>query len=235
MSDKKTERPAPAAGISPTDLIAYIHGVAEQHRAFFARELHDELGGLLVGASMDFAWAEQHMTDSPADAKAKLARARQSLSGAIDLKRRLIEELRPTLLDNVGLFAALRWYVESQRKLGQMTCAVSVPAEERRFLPNVSIGLFRIVQESLQLLMPKGHMASGKFEFLVDIPNITIRVLVAPLPGPDAPAKPEANFLASIEQRAAALGGTLAYARTSSNNQHITARFAADRILAPAA
>ena len=100
----------PAA--SASSLIEHIQGVMEHQKAVLARDLHDELGGLLVGAVMDLAWAEQHMSAPPAELKQKLVRARQTLAAAIDMKRKLIEELRPTLLDNVGLFAALRWYVD---------------------------------------------------------------------------------------------------------------------------
>src|ERR1700730_11303739 len=98
----------PAA--SASSLIEHIQGVMEHQKAVLARDLHDELGGLLVGAVMDLAWVEQHMSAPPAELKQTLVRARQTLAAAIDMKRKLIEELRPTLLDNVGVFAALRWH-----------------------------------------------------------------------------------------------------------------------------
>jgi signal transduction histidine kinase len=71
---------------------------------------------MLVAASMDLAWLEQHVaTESSAapagDVRRRLRRLRDTLGGAVDIKRKIIEELRPTLLDNVGLFAALRWLV----------------------------------------------------------------------------------------------------------------------------
>jgi signal transduction histidine kinase len=136
----------PAA--SASSLIEHIQGVMEHQKALLARDLHDELGGLLVGAVMDLAWAEQHMSAPPAELKQKLLRARQTLAAAIDMKRKLIEELRPTLLDNVGLFAALRWHVQAACKRAGIACIIDVPEDEQRFLPNVPIALFRIVQEA---------------------------------------------------------------------------------------
>src|ERR1700730_5543593 len=68
-----------------SSLIAHIQGAMEHQKALLARELHDELGGLLVGAVMDLAWAEQHMSAPPAELKQKLVRARQTLAAAIDL------------------------------------------------------------------------------------------------------------------------------------------------------
>jgi signal transduction histidine kinase len=131
--------PGPAAA-SASSLIEHIQGVMEHQKAMLARDLHDELGGLLVGAVMDLAWAEQHMSAPPAELKQKLVRARQTLAAAIDMKRKLIEELRPTLLDNVGLFAALRWHVEAACKraasrassIYRRTSAVSCPMSRLR-------------------------------------------------------------------------------------------------------
>ncbi len=94
------------------ELSTHLQNVAEREKASLARELHDELGGLLVGARMDISWAEQHHAKSDPDLKLRLHRVQQNLSAGVDLKRRIIEELRPTLLDNVGLFAALRWQMK---------------------------------------------------------------------------------------------------------------------------
>src|SRR5260370_6351016 len=73
----------PAA--SASSLIEHIPGVIEHQKAVLARDLHDELGGLLVGAVMDLAWAEQHMSAPPAELKQKLVRARQTLAAAVDM------------------------------------------------------------------------------------------------------------------------------------------------------
>ena len=140
----------------------------EHQRALLARELHDELGGLLVGAVMDVAWAEQHLSAPPAELRQKLTRARQTLAAAIDLKRKLIEELRPTLLDNVGLFAALRWHVQSACNSAGLVVNIRVPEQERRFLPNISIALFRIVQEALAVIMARKPVAPVNFKATLD-------------------------------------------------------------------
>ena len=57
---------------SASSLIEHIQGVMEHQKALLARDLHDELGGLLVGAVMDLAWAEQHLSAPPAELKQKL-------------------------------------------------------------------------------------------------------------------------------------------------------------------
>jgi signal transduction histidine kinase len=131
----------------------------EKDKESLARILHDDLGGMLVSVVMDVAWTERHWND-PGVEKSKLVRARQTLTAAIDLKRRLIEEIRPTLLDNVGLYAALRWHVTSVRDDVQVDVVEHYPDSELKLDSDAAIALYRIVQDGLEFLhrcaSPKG-------------------------------------------------------------------------------
>jgi signal transduction histidine kinase len=204
----------------------------EHQKALLARELHDELGGLLVGAVMDLAWVEQHITGSTPDVKQKLVRARQSLASAIDLKRKLIEELRPTLLDNVGLFAAMRWHVQAACKRAGTRCEIQVPDEEHTFLPNIPIVLFRIVQEALAVIVAPKPLKSAAFIVKSDGRHLTVDIrndTAAEPSGDDA----DVHYFAAIEQRVAFLGGEFHHVHVSGSGAHITARFPLDKMLAP--
>jgi signal transduction histidine kinase len=211
-------------------LITHIQGVMEHQKALLARELHDELGGLLVGAVMDLAWAEQHLSAPPAELRQKLVRARQTLAAAIDLKRKLIEELRPTLLDNVGLFAALRWHVQASCTRAGLTCDVRVPDEERRFQPNIPITLFRIVQEALAVIVARKPISGAEFSVAVTERTLTLDIRSDTAPPSDASAGTDTHYLAAIEQRVASLGGDIESAHLPSGATRITARFPLDRI-----
>lgn len=91
------------------------HGVCTSVPA--SRELHDALGGLLVAARMDLSWLEERVNSDDPEVRAYFGRIQQALEHGFDIKRRVIENLRPTLLDNLGLFSALRWQVaEYHRK-----------------------------------------------------------------------------------------------------------------------
>ena len=212
-------------------LIAHIQGCSEHQRALLARELHDELGGLLVGAMMDLAWAEQHLTASPDELYQKLSRARHSLSAAIDLKRRVIEELRPTLLDNVGLFAAVRWHMDGLRKYDALDCRIDVPTEECRFLPNVPITLFRVIQESLAVAVTKGHTASVSLSLASKGNEFHIRLVSDPTSAGAQAAVPP-HSLTAIEQRAGALEGHFTHAHTPSGTVTIAVSFPLARLVA---
>jgi signal transduction histidine kinase len=220
-----------------SDVIDHIQDATEHQKALLARELHDELGGLLVGAVMDVAWAEQHVSAPPAELKQKLLRARQTLSAAIDLKRRLIEELRPTLLDNVGLFAALRWHVQATCKRAEIDCAITLPEEERRFRPNIPITLFRIVQEALAVMSTAAPAASAEFTLTVSPPTLTILITrdraASDLNAPASTA--ESHSLAAIEYRTSALNGQFSYTEhEGTGSAQMQATFPLDALLASA-
>jgi len=216
-------------------LIEHIQGVMEHQKAMLARDLHDELGGLLVGAVMDLAWAEQHLSAPPAELKQKLVRARQTLAAAIDMKRKLIEELRPTLLDNVGLFAALRWHVRAACQRAGITCAIDVPEDERRFLPNVPIALFRIVQESLAVIVARKPVASAELTLTVDRRDVAILIRsdAAGAPAEDEPGiNADVHYLAAIRLRVASLRGEFHHDYIPAVGTRIAVRFPLEHTVA---
>jgi signal transduction histidine kinase len=215
-------------------LIAHIQTATENQKALLARELHDELGGLLVGAVMDLAWAEQHLSAPAAELRQKLVRARQTLAAAIDLKRKLIEDLRPTLLDNVGLFAALRWHLQATCNLGAMACTISLPDEERRFLPHVPIALFRIVQEAFAVIVAQCRPAATDFTVTATDDSLTLRFVSKRGPAEETDAVLEPHALAAVRYRTNALGGVFTYGAEPSQGIHIAATFPLKAMLATA-
>ncbi len=127
-----------------TALSTHLQGVSEQEKSALSRELHDELGGLLVAARMDLSWLQQRMPTSDPAIEQRFKRIHESLSAGVDLKRRVVEELRPTLLDNMGLFTALRWqFKETCRRTG-LKCTETIPESELRFNPDAAIGVFAL-------------------------------------------------------------------------------------------
>jgi two-component system, NarL family, sensor histidine kinase UhpB len=128
-------------------MIARLLTSLEEDRASLSRELHDEMGGLLGSVIMDLEFAEQH---SPLDVRLRqrLARARGVLSNAIALERKMLETLRPSILDNFGVFEAIRWEIKRQCRRAHAECVEIYPDTQPTFNPESAISLFRIAQES---------------------------------------------------------------------------------------
>ena len=199
------------------ELSTHLQNVSEREKASLARELHDELGGLLVGARMDISWAEQHLTKDDPDLKLRLNRVQQNLSAGVDLKRRIIEELRPTLLDNVGLFAALRWQMKETCVRAGLKCIESYPDEEPRFKSEASIALFRIAQEAFSNILKHSRAKSADISLDMDEETLLMRI------ADDGMGMPADRFmaigshgLASMRHRVRALGGRLDVRRPAS-------------------
>ena len=133
------------------DMIAHFQRLAEHDKAILARELHDELGGHLISAVMDMAILMPRLAALHDDTSERMSRVRLALASAIELTRRITEQLHPTLLDNVGLFAAVRWQLKNTCARSQIRCTANLPSIEPRLTPLASIALFRSAQEALAI------------------------------------------------------------------------------------
>jgi signal transduction histidine kinase len=190
------------------ELSTHLQSLSEREKASLARELHDELGGLLVGARMDISWTEQHLSAPEADIRQRLNRVQQNLAAGIDLKRRIIEELRPTLLDNVGFLAALRWQMKEACSREGITCNEFFPDEEPRLNSDAAISLFRIAQEAFANLIK--HSGAKKMDVTLDVDDDMLVFRIADdgkgITSANSPGGP--HVLASMRHRVHALGGT---------------------------
>ena len=132
------------------DLSQHMSRVAETEKHALARELHDELGGLLVAMRMDIAQLRKRAgNEKDPDLKARWARVEQALVDGVELKSRVIEELRPTLLDNMGLFSALRWMAGERAEQARLHLKMEGLAEDIDMPPETAIAVFRTAQEAI--------------------------------------------------------------------------------------
>ena len=146
---RRLEEIVEARTLELSELSNYLQVVREDEKTKLARDLHDELGGILVSAKMDVQWVGDRMSERDPESAAKLRRALQALDDAVQIKRRIIEDLRPTLLDNLGLSAALDWQVHEICDRSGLDCTIATPKDDTTITPQVSIALYRILQEAL--------------------------------------------------------------------------------------
>jgi len=183
----------------------------EREKASLAGSLHDNTGGLLVAAVMDITWAESHLHDAAIEVKERLVRARAALDVAIDLNRRMIEDLRPTLLDNFGLITALKWHFAEACKSANIVCEQHLPEPSPDFSPPAAIALYRVAQTLLAVMVSR-QAPSVTMKLTVDPEFVTFNVRCDGMP---------TNFtreddtitdaLASVTGRVKALGGDMQF------------------------
>lgn len=148
-------------------LSTHLQEISEKEKYALSRELHDELGGLLVSARMDLSWLQRKMPTDDDTILQRFKRIQESLTAGVNLKRRVVEELRPTLLDNMGLFSALRWQMKESCGRAGMKCTEKYPDEELQIMPQASIAIFRTVQESLTNIIK--HSGAKNVDLAVEI------------------------------------------------------------------
>ncbi len=130
-----------------TELARYLQTAQENQRSLLARELHDELGALLTSAKLDVARLQSRLPAPGPEARERMAHLNEVLNSGIALKRRIIEDLRPSALGNLGLLASLDILTREFAK--------SSGLEVRTALEPVSLGaegdltVYRFVQEAL--------------------------------------------------------------------------------------
>jgi signal transduction histidine kinase len=132
-----------------SDLTTHLLTVTEQEKAALARNLHDELGGLLTAAKMDLAWLQGRASAKELEVRSKLDALSSGLDEAMDVKRRVVENLRPALLDHFGLPTALNDHFDATCKKAGLNCKASIPEDFEPIAQDVSIALFRVGQEAL--------------------------------------------------------------------------------------
>jgi protein-histidine pros-kinase len=191
----------------------------ESERADLAKELHDELGGLITAAKMDMAWLQAHVGNSlDAASQEKFRSVVQMLNQAMMLKRRVVESLRPSLLDHFGLAVALRSHFEEACGPSGIECIATLPEENLDLEPAVQLTLFRVAQEALANLLARG---SARHVELVLEPEGDNYVMTF---GDDGVAldDPQIRALAGVRHRVLGAGGRLEVQSAPGQGNRIT-------------
>lgn len=189
------------------ELCTHLQRFAEQEKAELARRLHDELGGLLTAAKMDLSWL-QSRSDQPV-IQQRLTQLGNMLDEAMDLKRRVVEELRPSLLDHFGLPTALKAHVESICDRAALRCSVSIADDLESIPMDMAIALFRVIEEGLSNVVRHAQARQVRIELLTDAGERHVLRLIDDGQGMDltTPGFHWTHGLAGMRHRVETLGG----------------------------
>lgn len=131
------------------DLTGHLQNVREEERMHVAREIHDELGQQLTVLKMDVSWLHKRLNAEDEVVREKLQNLLKLIDTTVKTVRKISSELRPSMLDDLGLVAALEWHSqEFQQKVG-IQINFRSDWQDIKLPSKVSNGLFRIYQESL--------------------------------------------------------------------------------------
>jgi signal transduction histidine kinase len=191
-------------------LSSSLQKVAEREKAALARELHDELGGLLVATKIDVSWLRKRVDDGSEDGKLRWERVLRSMDEGLTLKRRVIESLRPTLLDNVGLTAALRWLVDETLRRQGVACEEQYPESMPELSADARIAVFRAIQECLMNIVKHAHAKSVLLRVTASDDEMSVIVRDDGVGIDEGRIEtPQSHGLLGMRHRIESLGGTL--------------------------
>ena len=215
-----------------SELSTHLQSLAEQEKSALSRELHDELGGLLVAARMDVSWIEERMPTDDPELRAHFRRLHEALQSGVDVKRRVVENLRPSLLDNLGLFPALHWQVADSCGRAGLKCIERYPEDELLLTPDASITVFRIVQEALTNILKHAQAKTVEISIETSSPWLVVRIRDDGVGlSPERPRALRSHGLAAMRHRAAGLGGQLQVRNPAGGGTEIEVRLPLEDVL----
>jgi signal transduction histidine kinase len=136
----------------------------EEERKRIARELHDDTGQTLTALGAGLGGVEQIVMQNPQLAQTQIIELKNLTMRAIDNLRQYIYDLRPSVLDDMGLVPALRWYAQQYSERTKIHVDVQIFGVRRRLSPEVETVLFRIMQEGLNNIFRHSHATAANVQ-----------------------------------------------------------------------
>lgn len=190
-------------------LSAHLSTMREEERANIARDIHDDLGASFTALQLDLNWLRQRLAVQP-DLAGHVDRMLEVTRTAMGATRRILNDLRPVVLDHLGLWAALENLLQDVQARSSLECVfVCDPeADRRRLGRDAEIAVYRIVQELLTNV--QRHARASRVELTVSgsAEGLTLTVQDDGQ-GMHVPARPATFGLLGIRERARAIGGEI--------------------------
>ena len=130
-------------------LSVHLQSVREQEKSRIAREVHDELGSTLTALRMDLDWLRDRQDRQDPPTREKYSMMRSLVEAAVATTRQIVTDLRPSILDDLGLASALRWQVGEYRKHTDAVLHLTTPEPDVSIDREQALAFFRIFQETM--------------------------------------------------------------------------------------
>jgi signal transduction histidine kinase len=188
---------------------AAVNVAREEEKTRVARELHDELAQSMTALKMDTIWVLENIPAPTAAVTAKLTEMLAMVDGMVASTRRIAADLRPLMLDDLGLVPAIEWLAQNFGRRTGVDCVLKIEEDVELHEPYAT-AVFRIVQESLANVAK--HAAASKVEVRIErLPGAVVLQVRDDGRGfvPDAPRKPYSLGLMGLRERTELLNGTI--------------------------
>ena len=206
---------------SLAELATHLQNVREDERGHLARELHDELGALLTAAKLDVARLKSRLAGNLPEASERLEHLTTTLNSGIALKRRIVEDLRPSSLSHLGLVASLEILAREFEERSGLT--VTTDLETVQLCGSVQLTVYRLVQESLTNMAKYADATQAEIRLENSDGYITVEVRDDGKGFAASDVSPGSHGLAGMRHRVEAAGGRLTVASAPGTGTQISA------------
>ncbi|MBL0342024.1 MAG: sensor histidine kinase [Bacteroidetes bacterium] len=212
-------------------LSSYLQTIREEERKHIAREIHDELGQQLTGLKMDLAFINRKFGEANSEFSDKLTEMMKLVDGSIRTIRQISSDLRPGILDDLGLIPAIEWQGSEFEKRTNIKCHFLNKINESNIDESFATGVFRILQESLTNI----SRHSGASNVVVEIDQVENSIVLKISDNgkgfiQDKLAVNTTFGLVGMEERAAMLNGALTIVSTPEIGTEVKLIFPAKKV-----
>lgn len=212
ITDRKAAETQLAASREELRLLSNsLQKVQEAERQRIARELHDELGQYLTAVKLDVKWIRSRLTPAVENIGSRLDSIDRTIDMTVAAVRRMAANLRPVILDDLGLTAACEWLLQEFQQRTGIDCQLSIDPEDFELPEAVATTSFRVIQEALTNI--SRHAQAQHVDVRIQFADEGLSMLIAD----DGVGMPERQpgdrrtlGLVGMRERVHALGGTLA-------------------------
>lgn len=207
---RQAQRALERSHVDLKELIAALDDMREEEQKRLAREMHDDLGQLLTTMKMDLSDLRQHLPQNSAKLLQRLDHIHDLVNAMITSVRRIIADLPPKMLEDLGLFSALEVMAAHFQERHGMPCRLRLPKREVVFEPKTAIAIYRMIQEALNNVVK--HADATRVNLTIDLLDECIALCVADDGkgmAEDAARKTGSFGLIGIRERTASLQGEM--------------------------
>jgi PAS domain S-box-containing protein len=207
---KRVEKELNGSHLKLRNLAQHLLHAREEERKTVAQEIHDELGQVLTALKMDFRWLERQLESSPERVREKIQGMTALTDQTIQRVQRISSDLRPRMLDDLGLAAAIEWLMGDFSRRTGIRCKTSVRITESRIGGNSAVAIFRIIQEVLTNVAR--HAKASRVSLQLSEADERLEILVRDdgIGITEAQASDARSYgLIGIRERAQGLGGNV--------------------------
>lgn len=164
---KRTERELKMSRQRLQSLTRHLQSVQEEERQSIARDIHDELGQMLTALQMDAIWLQRKLPEDMPELYKKTESMYDLVDQSIETIQRISTDLRPSMLDDLGIEAVIQWEADKLEDRSEIECNIEIKNDDHTLDEDISIALYRVLQEALTNVLRHAEATKVDISYMI--------------------------------------------------------------------